>query len=491
MKVEFTKAKDGTATFTVDNVFFHSTYSPAKEAERFVQGSSFPITPKLIFFIEPGFSYCVPFFKKQFQDCKLVCIRLFERSVHFDDESNWDKVFYFNETQNFGQTLINTFTEDLLLASAALVWKPAENFFKQQIHSFFEQYKQALLDCKTILVTRQFFEKKWLVNSCNFVLNAVRIIDSKTIRTELPVVVCASGPSLEPCIPVIKKFRKSIFIICLSSATSVLINNEIIPDIVLSTDGGYWAGEHLKALKAHKNICVAASPESFVPKTVLQSNPVLALKYNDTSSFISSSIIDNAKIKCFETVRNPTVSGTALFFANSITTNNVYFCGLDMAGQKGFQHTQPNELEKNNALTETRLKTKNTRLTASRFNSDSLKIYEQWFKSLDKNTTQKTLRVIDQEFKQNSLGNIADLDTKAFEQKLGLGKPGTAMSFSFDKRVIEKSTLTDVRDFIYNSLKQEKWQKQLFPADFISQNKSHLDEKLEKLQDKIRKLFDE
>ena len=82
----------------------------------------------------------------------------------------------------------------------------------------------------------------------------------------MPVLVCASGPSLNCCIKIIKQFEDKLFIICLSSALSVLIKNNIIPDLVFSTDGGYWAGEHLKHLKKNKDIPLAVSCEAFVPK---------------------------------------------------------------------------------------------------------------------------------------------------------------------------------------------------------------------------------
>ena len=503
MNVEFSLSKDGNKTFCADKVFFHSTYSPEKEAQRFVDSTDFPYNPKIIFFIEPGLSYCAPLLKKRYPVAKIICLRLFDKSISFSDEAEWDAVIPLDAArlESLNQFLIDTFGEEKLLSSALLIWKPAQNLFEQQIQIFIKEYKQTLEECKTLLVTRQFFEKKWLLNSCSFISNIKKQISKNRIKTEKPVVVCASGPSLKPCIPILKQNTDKLFIICLSSAVPVLLNNSIIPDIVLTTDGGYWAGEHLKELKKHNDITLAAPVEAFIPKVILRKNPVITLKYNDSSSFISNSIIEKSGLNSFEAVRNPTVSGTAFYFANSITTGKVYFLGLDLNGQKGFQHSQPNEIEKDNSIFDTRIKPNTQRNTASYLNSGSLKIYQNWFMGLPANETGRTVRVIDGELKNNSLGNIKDISSTEFEKEL---EQGNCLSkhetFSFEE--YSPANKSEIFEYILSSLKTQKWQAQLFPADFISINnciseeekqkaQERLEEKVKLLEHKIRKLADD
>ena len=115
MQIDFLEAKDGSKTFSANGIFYHSSYSPVKEAQRFVETSEFVFNPKYIFFVEPGFSYCVPFIKKQFPDSKIICIRLFDKS--FEDEKNWDYILRYNQITNFSHTLIQTFGEEALLSS--------------------------------------------------------------------------------------------------------------------------------------------------------------------------------------------------------------------------------------------------------------------------------------------------------------------------------------------------------------------------------------
>ena len=61
--------------------------------------------------------------------------------------------------------------------------------------------------------------------------------------------IIASGPSLQVALSSIRKNQASYFLIVLSSAIKCCFENNIIPDLCISTDGGYWAKEHLKILE--------------------------------------------------------------------------------------------------------------------------------------------------------------------------------------------------------------------------------------------------
>ena len=494
MQIQFLDSKDGSKTFSADGVFYHSSYSPAKEAQRFLEASQFTINPSVIFLIEPGLNFFSESLKQKFPECKIICVRFFEES--FPDEPSWDSVINFNKCKNLSQLLINQFGEEALLCSTALIWPVAQKLFMQQIQSFFAEYKTTLEYCKTLLVTRQFFEKKWLINSCNFINYAKNFIEPD-IKTQLPVVICASGTQLKPCINTIKTSQDKIFIICLSSALSVLVKNGITPDLILTTDGGFWAGEHLKYLKKNPDITLAAPCEAFIPKKILQTNPIVALRYNDTSSFICSELLQQSGIPFLDALRNPTVSGTGLFLAKSITDKSIYFCGLDLGTNPGFVHTQPNEIEKNNELFDYRLNTKQTRIARSRFNSDSLKVYRDWFAALKKDEVQNIYRVIDQS-KQDVLGNIQNISPEFFCDKL-TGECSGKKNIAFTKAVLSNINTKKTIDYVINHLNTEKWCHQIFPADFISirnctteQEKTalqkRLDKKIEMLVQKIRKL---
>ena len=104
MQLLFSKAKDDSQTFSADGVFFHSTYSPSKEADRFLQSINFSFAPQLILFVEPGLNYYSEILKKKFPDCKIICLRLFNQSL--GDEATWDYCIKYSECQNLKAFLI-------------------------------------------------------------------------------------------------------------------------------------------------------------------------------------------------------------------------------------------------------------------------------------------------------------------------------------------------------------------------------------------------
>ena len=113
MQLVFSKAKDNSQTFSVDGVFFHSTYSPSKEAYRFIQSTNFTFEPEIILFVEPGLNYYSDIIKKKFPKCKTICLRLFNQPL--GDEVTWDYCINALECANLKSFLISNFGEEKLL----------------------------------------------------------------------------------------------------------------------------------------------------------------------------------------------------------------------------------------------------------------------------------------------------------------------------------------------------------------------------------------
>ena len=484
MNIEFIKAKNGEDSFTVDSIFFHSSYAPKKEAERFVQGIDFSFNPKIIILIEPGLSHTKEFLKQRFPDAKIGIIRILKELKK--DDNAWDFVIDYSNTDEL-YNAFTKFSEEELLNTQVLCWPVSEKLFFDEIKNIWQSFKQSLEYAKTILITRQYFEKKWLINSVNFFINTKNLYSLN--KTKLPVVITASGPSLKNALHILKEKRDSIFIAALSSSLSVLLKNNIIPDVCVSTDGGFWATKHLKKL-CTKNVPLLMSAEANVYKKVLEKNPIVPLNYDDG---ISNKLFEYLNYYSVGAKRNGTVSGTALdLFKNY--TDTIYFCGLDLAVTKGYSHTQPNELEIENSCFDTRINTKEKRVSQGQFNTSSLKIYEDWFNA--QSLQQKVYRVIDKEYKNNTLGQIKDISSSDFENQIK--NENKDLALTSEKITIGQEDLKTIKqkilDFINKNADTDEWKKQLFPLDFVltmhaknDEERKLLIEKLNTKNDKIIK----
>lgn len=458
MEVTFQLAKNNEETVSINKVFLHSSYDPIKEAQRFSDSLLIPYTPEYIFITEPGLSYCVPFLRKRFPNSKLCVIRLVKEFEKYNSLFDFS-MNYFENKDNFEQILSNTFSEDKLLKSYFINWKNSERIFSEELVLINSKISSCLNQAKTLLITRQYFERKWLLNSIN---NLVNFNDTVYLKGEInkPVLIISSGPSLNDCLPIIKKFRSSFFVICLSSAISVCKYNNVTPDLYMSTDGGYWAGQHLKKLNCE--IPLALPFEGFCSKSLLNKQKILPLKYNDE---LLSDFIEENNLISSNSKRNGTVAGTALTFALENCNMPIYITGIDMANQKGFQHSQPNEIELNNCINDNNIATKELRAVRSEFSNGSLDIYKNWFQNYNF-PNNRVFRIIDQNKKKNTLGKICDINPGEFET-ICSKIPVSDEKFSFveTKITVSKSQIMKYIDSINNT---EQWTNQLFPLDKVS-----------------------
>lgn len=469
MKIDFLNSKNNEKTFQINSIFYHSSYSPEKEAQRFAENINAQ-NPSIIFLVEPGFNYTYKFLKEKFPQTKIAAIKLIKELP----VQKWDYTFYFSsELQN---DLIKTFSEDQLLSSIMINWPQAEKLFFEDVNAVWQAYKQAMIYAKTVLITREYFEKKWLINSVNFFIYSKKYLIPKT--TQKPVIVAASGPSLKNAIPTLKKLRDNFVLVGLSSAITALLKNNLTPDFCMSCDGGFWAQRHLRLLN-NKNIPLAISVESFLNKSLLSKLDIIPLDYKDG---LSTELFSITNTNNLQARRNGTVSGTALELALNLTNNKVIMCGLDLASVSSFNHTQPNEIEVDNSLFDSRINPLETRITPQFYSSESLQIYRDWFCNFP--DSNRVLRLIENP-NNKKLGTIKDINSSELEEILKTQNKNSILNFTDFKKDFD---FTKFKDYILKSIQTEKWQKQLFPISYIMDENQTEKNKENSLQKKINEI---
>lgn len=459
MTFQFESTKNNELTVSLDGIYFHSKYNPSREAENFVSLQRTDFIPETVFIIEPALSYCADFFKKKFPHSKVVAIRFCKEFESYD--SLFDNVFYYNEKQEnqLGSFLSTNFDETKLPYSLISVWEPSKKLFEKEINQVLSIFVQSIKESHTILRTRSFFEKKWLINS---------IISSKYIsqnaylkeKGKCPVLIVASGPSALPFLPLIKKYRSSFFLIALSSAISPLYSLGIKPDMCLSTDGGFWANKHLfQLLRDNKNTYLALACEGACPKKVLKTTSILPLIYSDGTG---SKIAKSSGLITEEALRCGTVSGTALYLAKKISSGPVFFTGLDLKQTKGFQHIQPNMLEIGNQVLDSKIISTEKRVVKTEFSNqkDSLKIYENWF---SEQNIENVFRIIDNP--GNKLGKIKDITCDEFEKIISQYKGSLPI---LDNLTRTKDTSHNLQNIVSTFIKQDDWLKNVYPVEYLN-----------------------
>lgn len=456
----FFTAKDGSLTCRYNGIMLHSAYSPQKEAERFVDSQVIPFIPKYIIILEPAIGFCSEYFKKKIPSAKVCAIRFSNEFSKFNNK--FDFVFNLFEP-DFEARLFNTLGEEGLFSSLFFTWPASAKIFQAEEKVALSKIKKQLNLAQTVLFTHNSFARRWFLNFVNIVS---RIEKTQTLKkTNFPIVLCASGPSLQSSVKKLKELENNLFIIAVSSALNVLLKNNLVPDLVISTDGGFWAKKHLYPLKKNK-IPLALAIEANLPQILFSELSIIPLIYSDgmESAFIKKTDINYVIVQ-----RNGTVSGTAAELALSLTENLVFMCGLDLEAGCGIQHSQPNILEDENSATDNFFCPKETRISKSRCNSSSLRIYREWFCNLNEKKWQRFFRLSDNYKYSSNLGRIKDANFDFLKEnllKMNYSKSPSAF-FSVPRKIDNKKNKEILKSFVLKNENSKEWLKNNFPLDFL------------------------
>ena len=157
---------------------------------------------------------------------------------------------------------------------------------------------------------RNYFATRWTKNALRFSLFTKKTATINKGTSD--ILICASGPSLYSSISFIKKYRKRFFLVAVSSALTPLIHNGIVPDLCISTDGGYYAKKHISFALNRSNIPLALPGEGSSYASIIDSTTIVPLYYGDGTS---EDILMELGFKGLKAIRNGSVSGTAIYLS--------------------------------------------------------------------------------------------------------------------------------------------------------------------------------
>ena len=517
MDIIFSTSKKGDLTCSIDDYPLHSRYNPVEEANKFVKSINIDFVPTNVIVTGPCLPYLYHSLKEVFPSAKISAIQY---SRDFEKHSqSWDKVFLVDSNTSildFQEELFNYFGEEQLFSSLFLSWKPSEKPFAKQYEITWTSIKNALDKSKILIGTRSYFNKTWLKNSLRFFKFTKNLYfsneDNKKAfskKISKPFFITASGPSLNHQVDFIKEYRDSVFLLALSSSVAVLLSNDIIPDCILTTDGGYYAKRHLRILETnpkYSEIPIMVPPEANLPAKILDTNPIIPLNYMDSTD---SKLMNFLRMDFLPASRNGTVSGTAAELGIFLSKKNVYFTGLDLASSKGYSHTQPNQLENDNCLSDNKLRSKEQRICPGSFSNESLEIYRNWFATRNENFYKRVFRITSEKDNLKQIPNLSDIsryDLMAREKLSQMNFQKSSDEKNLAKNQISQDKKINIQtciDFYKSELEkilqnhkttQEEWFKIASYTDFIQYVKAKECKKtyfFDILLSKTKNLFEE
>ena len=448
----FFNSRTGQETFSFDNVLIHSSFNPLKEAEKYVKTlfTDFKTYPNTIILISPGLNYLYDVLKIKYPDSKYIIFHA-DKEIYRHAEYKYcseDCVWYGGSQEDLITFIRKRLREIDLKGLQIITWKPSFKAFTRLPETIEEKVTDIIREYNGNINTTNYFGKRYFKNITKNLISLSGTLLLNKINK--PVFISSSGPSLEKSLTLLKKHRNNIFLLSLSSSVHYLLDNDLIPDLILTTDPGFYSTYHLKQSE-RTNIPIASPLTAYHHQSF--KNPRLLLNQGTLpEKFFFPDFIENI----FYVPQNGTVSGTALHLASSLTHFPVFFSGLDFCTDDIKAHCLPNEFDITGDLISGRLSPslnimyKNTvpsysYKTGNRGNRTTIQLrtYSAWFNNI--NANRDIFRINKSDIPIQSFTDISETDADLIISRLN----SSDLSHSLPASSIEIKPLN--RELVYSS----------------------------------------
>ncbi|GMO32863.1 MAG: hypothetical protein Ta2F_08800 [Termitinemataceae bacterium] len=333
-----------------DEKYLHSRFDPVKEAERYVQSLNINENIKYLILIECGLCYVIPFLRKLLPHAKIISLHL--SKFYFDNAQNkadasWWTHDAIQDQSNCTQFLEKEIEDTKVSEIKIIQWRPSIQVFEHNYTALLSVVVEFVKRIDANKRTTETFIVRWQKNikRNTFIIKKV----CKKINTHwTDCIVAGAGPSLENEFNAIKNMLNTshdgaICLIAVSSAAFAFLSRGIIPDIIVASDGGYWAKHHLNQC-ARFNVSqtiFAITLNAAIPAQ-LTNYKILPIADGSKEQDI---ILQKKSALPLHFPQRGTVSATAIDLALSLCTGKIFLCGLDLAEVDIKSHVRPYSLD--------------------------------------------------------------------------------------------------------------------------------------------------
>ena len=345
-KIEVLESKANVLTAKENGKFWHSVYSPQREATSLVTNSECKEKSTIVF-CSFGLGYGVLEACKNFTDKTIILIEpdvnyaLF--SFFFTDFStlfSHEKLItlFGAETQQVIQILEQEGFENCHFIKNQNQIEHAKNYF-DAIETLIKRNKQKQQINEN---TYKRFGQLWIKNTSKNFLQARENSGINFLKNSAKgksACVIAAGPTLSTILPYLQEIQKRCILICVDTALKSVLNYGITPEFTIMVDPQYWNARHLDFLDTSKTTLITES--AVYPS-------VFSYKWKDI--YFTSSIYPLGKILEKNIFRQSlgaggSVATTAWDFARFLGCNKVFMAGLDLGYPKNETHIKGSTFE--------------------------------------------------------------------------------------------------------------------------------------------------
>ena len=332
--LEIHPARSGQLTARVGGAYLHSPYDPEAEARRFAESALTGPCPATVLLLGAELGHAGSAILRICPGARLLPV-YYDAELAAHGPPGWGPAG--------GDTLLEFLRRALPDADglAVLEWPASARLFPQASREARRQTVQLLRELRGGLATTAAVGRRWLANCLDNFLGLERVLCAAPPPSPLPILIAASGPSLQAALPALDRLRQRFALWALPSAVECLLARGLIPDLVVLTDPGWYGLAHIFSLRTADTPLAMPLSAATGAWTLRGGVQLLAQE-----ALYEQALLAAAAYPAPLVPPQGTVAATAMELALRRTPRQVIFAGLDLCFQDVLGHARPNLFER-------------------------------------------------------------------------------------------------------------------------------------------------
>lgn len=336
----FLEAKNGEPTVRFRGTLLHSSYDPSREARRFAERAA---GAACYLIVGGGLGHLAEALQEARPDSLILTIHPSRElalaaagapGAHASPESR----------PSLAHEMTSAFRAEGQYGFELLIWEPAAKAAPDWCATQQEWALSVAREWHDSLLSTGYFGFRWLRNAFRNLQHRAGSSLPPLPLEKQPVLV-APGPTLDAAVDWISRHRERLFMVAVSSAIPPLAASGIDPDLVVHTDGGYWATHHLWPLLQRR---FGTQPPLAAPLRAAfpgGTENALSLLLTDPTSAVERALLPAAPLPRVPIPGHGTVAGTALRLIALLSPRTPILVGLDLASEGLRSHCRGHAFE--------------------------------------------------------------------------------------------------------------------------------------------------
>jgi hypothetical protein len=323
-----------------DGPALHSRYNPRGEAERYIGALKPGGGIEYFILLEPGRGYLAPVLREKYPAARIISLHL-DRAFRGSPEEQGIPAWFLGDEPGLQAFLESQIPDTEARFIRVIEWRPSANVYGKKYLWLLSETADFIRRIDANKRTAGNFGRRWLGNFFRN-LGLLRVL-VRPGPLAVPLLVAGAGPGLEESLPLIAEMKEKgpLFVLAASSSLRALVQGGIVPDMLISADGGAWALIHLyecfRGEGGGFRPFLAANLTAALPSQCA-ALPIMAL--NDGSLW-QSLVFQGLGIPAFTLPQRGTVSAAALDLAFFLSSGNIFMSGMDLSLRDIQTHARP------------------------------------------------------------------------------------------------------------------------------------------------------